>query len=188
MDTKPISEMTAAERVARIAEMEALKPLASEPEIVPLCAPAVICFAGNGHYATVCNEPAALWPGMEHIFECLLGMLPYRHRLDYLRERIEKGATMGLAFSDTEQNFIREAGFIGPEIDDDGRLVVFAAVCTFRDLDIEHVARIGESIALKTGAAGVRIWTPAKMRLIPGYQPESAFAGQLQYAAVRPIQ
>jgi len=188
MDTKPISEMTAAERVARIAELEAAKPVASEPEIVPLCAPAVICFAGNGHYATVCNEPAALWPAIDYLIDGLLGMLPYRHRLDYWHARIMQGATMGLAFADPEHNFIRDAGILNCELDDEGRLIVAAFVCTFRDLDLEHVARIAESIALKTGAVGVRLWTPHAVPVVRGYQLEGAFAGQLQYAAVRPIQ
>lgn len=184
-DSSPL--MSKEESRARIAELDALKPAAAEAEIVPFCAPAIICFS-NGTYTAVCNDPAALWPHVGYIIEGLLGMLPYRHRLDYLRERIEKGATIGLAFADTDQNFIREAGFMGPEIDDDGRPVVFAAICAFRDLDLEHVARIAESVALKTGAVGVRLWTPHAVPVVEGYQLEGAFAGQLQVAPVRPIQ
>ena len=96
--------MSKEELQARIVELEALKPAAAEPAIVPMCAPAIICFR-DGRYESVCNEPGALWPNIAYLIEGLLGMLPYRHRLDYWRERIEMGATLGLAFAELRAEF-----------------------------------------------------------------------------------
>ena len=45
-----------------------------------------------------------------------------------------------------------------------------------------------KSIALRIGAAGVRLWTPHPVPMVNGYQLEGAWAGQLQFCATKPIQ
>jgi hypothetical protein len=177
--------IAAAELSARIAELQALKPLAVEPEIVQHFAPGCICFL-DGAYAAVSPSIQVIWPSIEYIIDGLLGMLPVQHRLEYWRERIERGATLALAFADTEQGFIRDAGILNVETTEEGKNLAFVPVCTFRQLDLTHVARIGESIALRLGLQDVQLWTPQAVPIVAGYHVEGSACGFLQVAPVCP--
>jgi hypothetical protein len=191
MDTKPISEMTAAERVARIAELEAALPQAPEPECAPLFTPGAICFRGS-QYIAVSPTVGLVWPLIEGHIARLLEQIQVtsglRHSVEYWRGQFEKGSAIPLAFSNAEGTQITDAGIINLELDDDGKPMVGVMVYTLRDLDLQHAARIAESIALKFGADFVKVWTPLPVPLVPGYRVEACRYGQLQVAAVRPIQ
>lgn len=184
---KPLAEMTEAARAARIAELDAARPAAIEPDIVQTFNPGVICFM-DGQYRAVSPDVAIMWPHIGYLIEGLLGMLPARHRLDYWRQRIDSGATLALAFADSEQNIIRDAGILNCELDDEGKPVVAVLVCTFRKLNLDHVARIAEAVALKHGAAAVNLWTPYPVPVVAGYQVENCACGFLQTVAIEPIQ
>jgi hypothetical protein len=191
MDTKPISEMTAAERVARIAELEAALPQAPEPECVPLFTPGAICFR-DGQYTAVSPTVGLVWPLIEGLIARLLEQLQaasgLRHSLEFWHRRFESGCAIPLAFADPEGKRIIAAGIINCELDDDGKQMTGLMVYAACDLDLQHAARIAESIALKFGAERVKVWTPGNVSVVPGYRIEAARYGQLQYAAVRPIQ
>jgi hypothetical protein len=191
MDTKPISEMTAAERVARIAELEAALPQAPEPECAPLFTPGAICFR-EGQYTAVSPTVGLVWPLIEghiaRLLEQLQAASGLRHSLEYWHGRFENGCAIPLAFSNPEGTQITDAGIINLELDDDGKPMVGLMVYTLRDLDLQHAARIAESIALKFDAERVKVWTPLKVSLIPGYEIEAAHYGQLQFCATKPIQ
>jgi hypothetical protein len=188
---KAISDMTAAERVARIAELEAALPQAPEPECAPLFTPGAICFR-DGIYTAVSPTIDLVWPLIEGHIARLLEQIQVtsglRHSLEFWHGRFEKGSAIPLAFSNPEGTQITDAGIINPELDDDGKPMVGVMVYTLRDLDLQHAARIAESIALKFGAERVKVWTPLPVPLIPGYRVEACRYGQLQVASTRPIQ
>ena len=178
--------MIQADIETKIAELDAMRPAAIEPEIVQTFNPGVICFM-DGRYCAVSPDIAVMWPHVGYIIDGLLGMLPVRHRLDYWRDRIDQGATLALAFADSEQNIIRDAGILSCELDDDGKLVVAVFVCTFRQLDLDHASKIAECVALRHGAESVHLWTPYAVPLVSGYRVENSACGFLQTVAIEPI-
>jgi hypothetical protein len=184
------SEMTPeqqAETRARLDAHQASKPPAIEPDAPSPFEPGVVFFE-DGQYCAVSPDVAMVWPWIDYIIEMLLRFAPSRHRLEYWRERIERGATLALAFVDSKDMLIRDAGILNCETSDDGKPIVLVAVCTFDQLNLEHASKIAEIAALALGAEQVHLWTPKAVPVVPGYHVESCWFGQLQVADVRPIQ
>lgn len=175
--------MTKEELQARIAELEATLPPAPEPVSEPFFQAGVICFR-DGIYTAVSPSVAVLWPLIKDHIASLLEQIQVtsgqRHSLEYWHDRFEKACSLPLAFSNHEGTRITDAGIINLELDDDGKQMVGLMVCTVRDLDLQHAARIAECLALKLGAERVKIWTPLKVPIVPGYSIEAAHYGHLQ--------
>jgi hypothetical protein len=62
-----------------------------------------------------------VWPWIEGYLTALLRLLPCKHRLEYWRERIERGATLALAFVESKDMLVRDAGILNCETSDDGK-------------------------------------------------------------------
>lgn len=186
---QPVRDTTSAESDirAKIAELDH-RIQADEPEPVQLHEPGVICFGSNGAYLGVSPDIPIMWPLIARPLEYLLGVLPARHRLEYVQRRIEMGATLALAYLSPDRSYVIDAGVMGPEWDDDGKAMVAAYVCTTSQLDLDHTSKIAESIALRIGAHSVRLWTPFPAPLVAGYRLENYWPGRFQAAQVRPIQ
>jgi hypothetical protein len=188
--SKPYSEMSPAEREAmkvELAAYQAAKPEAIERTSAAVFSPGVIFFV-DGEYRGVSPDIDTPWPWIEQHMDSLLNMMPMRHRIDLWRDRIASGATMALAFLSSRDWWTEGAGILNCEVTDDGRRIVLVAVCTFDPLNLEHAARIAEVAALGLGAEQVHLWTPLTVPMVAGYHIENCWFGQLQVAAVRPVQ
>jgi hypothetical protein len=190
MEPKPLSDMTPDERAeaeAMLAKREAERPDAGEPYAPAMFTPGVIFFQ-DGQYRAVSPDVATVWPWMDYILAALLRMLPRKHSLEYWRERIERGATMALAFVDSGDMLVRDAGMLNCDMSDDGKRTISVFVCTFDQLNLEHAARLAEISALAMGTEQVHLWTPVAVPIVPGYRVENCWFGQLQVTDIEPIQ
>jgi hypothetical protein len=188
--SKSYSEITDAEREVAHVEIEAYqarKPAAIERDDLPIFAPGMIFFV-DGEYRGVSPDIETPWPWIERHMGTLLDMMPMRHRADHWRERIASGATVALAFLDSKDWWTEGAGILNCEMTDDGRRIVLVAVCTFEPLNLEHATRIAEVAGLGLGAEQVHLWTPHTVPMVAGYHIENCWFGQLQVAAVQPVQ
>lgn len=176
-----------AEARAKVEAYQAAKPEAIERTSDAVFSPGVIFFV-DGDYRGVSPDIDTPWRWIEQHMESLLKMMPMRHRIECWRERIETGATMALAFLSSKDWWTEGAGILNCELTDDGRPIVLVAVCTFEPLVLEHAARIAEVAALGLGAEQVHLWTPQVVPVVAGYHTENCWFGQLQVAAVRPVQ
>ena len=186
--------MTATELAERrahvLAELNAGRPVAAEPDVVPIFKPGAIIFR-DSQYGAVSPSIEAVWPVAERWLSCLLDMLPQRHRMEHLRACLDRGAVLLTVFGTMDGEAWRTygAGIISHELSDDGEPYVFVPVLTFReDLDLTHLSRIAEATALLCGARSVKLWTPQAAPIVAGYGLEKCWFGQMQTAPVRPIQ
>jgi hypothetical protein len=188
MDT--LKSMTPDQRAAAEALAEAhqaAKPVAVEEDAPAVFSPGVVFFV-DSQYQAVSPDTATPWPWIRLHLESLLGLLPMQHRLDYWRSRIERGATLALAFTSSKDWQTEGVGILNCELSDEGKPIVLVAVCTFEPLSLEHAARIAEIAALGLGAEQVHLWTPKSVPMVAGYEHRDCWFGQLQVANVRPIQ
>jgi hypothetical protein len=177
--------MTNTEAVDR-AQLEhwlAQRPEAAESAEPAHFKPGVVGFL-DGEYVAVGSDVGAAWPMVEWWINSFLELLPMRHRLEYWRERIQRGATLATWFVDREC-VTCGAGIINIERDDASAAGVFAAVMTFGPIDLTGLSEVCEAIALGKGVETVRLWTPVPAAAVLGYRAESCWFGQMQTAAVR---
>jgi hypothetical protein len=185
--TLPQTETTA-DKLARLkAKLHAGRPDAIEADIVPICRPGAIAFV-DGRYGGVSDSIDEVWPHAERWLQWFADLLPVRHRVEYWRERMEAGAMILTAFFESQTWHCVGAGFINCELSGDNKPIVFAPANTLRDVNLSDLARIAESVALRTEADAVHLWTAEPWPVVPGYQAQACFFGQLQVAPVRPIQ
>jgi hypothetical protein len=183
------TEPTTSERIAHLkAELHRGRPDATEAEIVPIGQPGAIGFI-DGRYFGVSDSIDQVWPYAERWLQHFADLLPVQHRVEYWRERIDAGAMILTTFFDPQTwPHCVGAGFINCELSGDGQPIVFAPANTLRNENLSELARIAEAMALRTGAEAVHLWTAEPWPVVAGYQPQACFFGQLQVAAVRPIQ
>jgi hypothetical protein len=172
---------------SRLAAEMARRPEAQEAEIVPLFKPGAICFVGSS-YGGMSPSIGEVWPMAEWWISCFLDLLPYKHRLDYWKERIDCGATLLTLFVNPLDWRVVGAGIVNCEQSDEGKPIVFAPVMTFSEVGLADLSKIAEAVALMTGAQLVHLWTPQAAPIVAGYHSERCWFGQLQVAPVRPIQ
>lgn len=186
-----LKNMTPAERAsaeATIARMEADRPEGEEIQIRQRFGPGVVFFQ-DGQYRAVSPDIETAWPYIGFMIEMLLRLLPHTFRLGYVRDCINKGAIMPLAFVETGKAHPFDAGFISCEVSDDGKRVVWVPVCSFNEtLNLDHASKIAEIAALALGAEQVRLWTPKAVPVLEGYRVENCWSGQMQIIDIEPIQ
>jgi hypothetical protein len=183
-----MTETATCERIAYLkAEVHKRRPDATETAIVPAWNPGAVVFV-DGRYFDVTGNIAEAWPHAERWLQMMLDLWPVHWRLDYWRERIDRGAAIMTAFFDSQTMRCTGAGFINPEMGDDGGTYVFAPVMTVSDVNLSDLAHIAESFALRTEVDSVQLWTPTPQPLVEGYQLRGCVFGRLQAAPVRPIQ
>src|SRR5688572_14954565 len=181
------TETATADRLAYLrAEVHKRRPDATEPAIVQTWNPGAVVFV-DGRYFDVTGNIAEAWPHAERWLQMMLDLWPVHWRLDHWRERIDRGAAIMTAFFDSQTMRCTGAGFINPEMGDDGGTYVFAPVMTVSDVDLTDLAHIAESFALRTEVDSVQLWTPTPQPMVDGYQLRGCVFGQLQTAPVRPL-
>jgi hypothetical protein len=182
------TETATSERIAYLkSELHKGRPDAVEADIVPIWRPGAIGFV-DGRYFGVSDTVDEVWPHAERWLQCFADLLPVRVRLDYWRERIDRGAMILTAFFESQTWHCVGAGFINCELSGDNRPIVFAPAMTLSNVNLSDLARIAEATALRTEADEVHLWTHEPWPVVAGYQPQACFFGQLQVAPVRPIQ
>jgi hypothetical protein len=184
-------DMTPAERAettATITRMEAERPEGEEAEICQHFNPGVVFFQ-DGQYRAVSPDIESAWPFIEFTLQMLLRLLPHKFRLEYVREGINKGAVIPLAFVENGKAHPFDAGLISCEMSDDGKRVIWVPVCSFSEtLNLDHASKIAEIAALALGAEQVRLWTPKAVPVLEGYRVENCWSGQMQIIDIEPIQ
>jgi hypothetical protein len=188
MDTlKSMTPDQRAEAEARVAAHQASKPAAIETDGPAVFTPGTMIFV-DGQYRCTSPDTARPWPWVRLHIEGLLSLLPARHRLEYWRERVERGASLLMVFFNSDGREVVAAGLMSLELFDDGRRMAAASILTFSDIDFTDLSAICETIALLSGAQGASIWTPQPVTLCPGWSHEDSISGFLQTIAVEPLQ
>jgi hypothetical protein len=186
---KPYRDMAPEEKAEARAILDAVddaKPEAPEPDAPAIFQPGAVVFVDD-RFRAASPDLALLWPMAQQWIEHMLSFLPRRHRVEYWRERVERGASLLVAFFDTEAN-VAAAGIVNLEALDDGRRVACASLMTFNERDLSDLSMICETIALLSGAQGAAIWTPQPVALCSGWSHEDSACGFLQTIAVEPLQ
>lgn len=161
---------------------ELKEPALEAPDAPPLHTPGALFFL-DGKYVAVSGNISDVWPLAEWWIDGLLALAPRRHRLEYWRERFESGHTLLTVFLGNDGH-IDGAGLINCELNDFGIPVTYVATQTFRPIDLSHVAKIGEVIAHQTDCAAVVLWTPVEVPVVPGFQLDSCWFGQMQVSFI----
>lgn len=166
-------------RAANREKLDATKEPATEaPDAPPLHTPGALFFL-DGKYVAVSGNISDAWPTAEWWIDGLLALAPRKHRLEYWRERFESGHTLLTLFFGSDGH-IEGAGLINCELNDFGIPVTYVATQTFRPIDLSHVAKIGEVVAHQTDCAAVCLWTPTEVPMVPGFQLDNCWFGQMQ--------
>jgi hypothetical protein len=186
---KPYAEMTPADNEecrARIEAWKAQRPDAPEPEPTPMFNPSAIVFVDGGYGGTL-SDVGEVWPLAEKWIARLLGFLPGKHRLEYWRERAERGEILLTLFLDTAAHKIVGAGTIECGTHEDSQ-VTLARVMTLDPLDLSALSHACECVAVLTDTTVVALWSPEPVPVVPGYLSILNFEGHWQGVRVRPMQ
>jgi hypothetical protein len=183
---KEMSATDHEDRRARVEAWKAERPDANEPEPVAMFNPGAIVFV-DGRYGGTLSDVGEVWPLAEKWIGRLLGFLPEKHRIEYWRERAERGEILLTLFLDTSAHNIVGAGTIECGTHEDSQ-VTLGRVMTLDPLDLSALSHACECVAVLTDTTVVALWSPKPVPVVPGYFSILNHEGHWQGVRVRPMQ